>query len=150
MHQHGFKIWPILILLTIALFFVNISLGSVYIPGDQIFAILSGGKAQNPAWAYILTDFRIPKAITATLVGMGLSISGLQMQTLFRNPLAEPFVLGISSGASLGVALLSAGEYKPRSSFHSHHAFRKLATGFFCRIRRFSRTYAHYDGFPAH
>ena len=61
------------------------------------------------SWKTIIQDYRIPKAITAVLVGSGLSISGLLMQTLFRNPLAGPFVLGISSGASLGVALLILG-----------------------------------------
>lgn len=100
------KSWSFLLLLTIALFFVNISLGSVSIPLDQIWAILLGKNVDNEAWRYILIEFRMPKALTAIFVGLGLSISGLQMQTLFRNPLAGPFVLGISSGASLGVALL--------------------------------------------
>lgn len=109
MHNSAVKLWPLLLLLTIVLFFVNISLGSVHIPTDQLWAILTGGNIENEAWRYILIQFRIPKALTAIFVGMGLSISGLQMQTLFRNPLAGPFVLGISSGASLGVALLVMG-----------------------------------------
>lgn len=106
MRYDGLKIWTLLLLVTMLLFFVNISIGSVHIPPNQIWASLTGGKVENQAWQYILFEFRIPKAITAILVGAGLSISGLQMQTLFRNPLAGPFVLGISSGASLGVALL--------------------------------------------
>ncbi len=64
---------------------------------------------ETPSWDYILWNYRIPKAFTAVLVGGGLSLSGLLMQTLFRNPLAGPFVLGISSGASLGAALLLMG-----------------------------------------
>src|SRR5690606_27926632 len=67
------------------------------------------GTSENESWQYIIQDYRLPKAITAILVGSGLGISGLLMQTLFRNPLAGPFVLGISSGASLGVALVILG-----------------------------------------
>ena len=89
-------------------FSVNISLGSVSIPLKSIFGSLFG-TIDNTTWQVIITDFRLPKAITAILVGSGLGISGLLMQTLFRNPLAGPFVLGISSGASLGVALVILG-----------------------------------------
>jgi iron complex transport system permease protein len=89
-------------------FFVNISLGSVSIPLNSIFNSFFG-TIENTNWQIIIMDFRLPKAITAILVGSGLGISGLLMQTLFRNPLAGPFVLGISSGASLGVALVILG-----------------------------------------
>lgn len=89
--------------------FVNISLGSVSIPFTDIFSILIGDTSIKDSWEIIILNFRVPKAITAILVGSGLSISGLLMQTLFRNPLAGPFVLGISSGASLGVAILILG-----------------------------------------
>lgn len=89
-------------------FFVNISLGSVSIPTKEIFKSLIG-TIDNESWQYIIQNYRLPKAITAILVGSGLGISGLLMQTLFRNPLAGPFVLGISSGASLGVALVILG-----------------------------------------
>lgn len=68
-----------------------------------------GENASKETWQYIITNYRLPKALTAILVGMGLSISGLLMQTLFRNPLAGPYVLGLSSGASLGVALVILG-----------------------------------------
>ena len=88
---------------------MNISLGSVSIPFKDLLNILSGGIASKESWHTIILDFRLPKAITAILVGSGLSICGLLMQTLFRNPLAGPFVLGISSGASLGVAILILG-----------------------------------------
>ncbi|MDB4202674.1 iron ABC transporter permease [Polaribacter sp.] len=93
----------------IVLFFLNISLGSVSIPFKEIFYTLIGDTSIKDSWQTIVLDFRVPKAITAILVGSGLSICGLLMQTLFRNPLAGPFVLGISSGASLGVALLILG-----------------------------------------
>ena len=88
---------------------INISLGSVSIPMDEILKILSGSETSRDSWSYIVWNYRIPKAITAILVGSGLSLSGLLMQTLFRNPLAGPFVLGISSGASLGAAVIIMG-----------------------------------------
>jgi iron complex transport system permease protein len=88
------------------LFVLNVSLGSVSIPFEDILNILIGNTAAKESWQTIILYFRLPKAITAILVGSGLSVAGLLMQTLFRNPLAGPFVLGISSGASLGVALL--------------------------------------------
>lgn len=87
---------------------MNISLGSVSIPTKEIFKSFLG-TIENDNWQYLILDYRLPKAITAILVGSGLGISGLLMQTLFKNPLAGPFVLGISSGASLGVALVILG-----------------------------------------
>jgi iron complex transport system permease protein len=71
--------------------------------------VITGGQAEKETWNTIVLTFRLPKAITALLAGAALSVAGLQMQTLFRNPLADPFVLGISSGASLGVALAVLG-----------------------------------------
>ncbi|MCF6295292.1 MAG: iron ABC transporter permease [Flavobacteriaceae bacterium] len=99
----------ILTVLLIVIFFANISLGSVAIPFKDVFNSLIGVTTSNESWQYIVIDYRLPKAFTAVLVGSGLGISGLLMQTLFRNPLAGPFVLGISSGASLGVALVIMG-----------------------------------------
>ena len=90
-------------------FLVSIGLGSVAIPIDEIIAVLLGNNSSKSSWSTIILHFRLPKAITAMLVGSGLSIAGLLMQTLFKNPLAGPFVLGISSGASLGVAILILG-----------------------------------------
>ena len=89
--------------------FINVGLGSVAIPIDEVFTAMIGGETSRESWSYIVWNYRIPKAITAILVGCGLSLCGLLMQTLFRNPLAGPFVLGISSGASLGAALLIMG-----------------------------------------
>lgn len=77
-----------------------------------------GGQGNKDTWNYIIINYRLPKALTAILVGSGLSIGGLLMQTLFRNPLAGPYVLGISSGASLGVALLILGSSIIGGSFH--------------------------------
>ena len=88
---------------------MDIGVGSVAIPIYEIFDVLTGGEASKETWEYIIINYRLPKAITAILVGMGLSVSGLLMQTLFRNPLAGPYVLGLSSGASLGVAFLILG-----------------------------------------
>ncbi|NJX16224.1 FecCD family ABC transporter permease [Tamlana crocina] len=99
----------VLILLLLVCFFANISLGSVSIPFKDIFNSLIGSPTEKESWQHIVINYRLPKAITAIVVGSGLGISGLLMQTLFRNPLAGPFVLGISSGASLGVALVILG-----------------------------------------
>lgn len=93
----------------ILLFFINISLGQVFIPFKEVLKSLTGSQASKETWEYIVFNYRLPKAITAILVGMGLSISGLLMQTLFRNPLAGPYVLGLSSGSSLGVAFVILG-----------------------------------------
>lgn len=88
---------------------MNISLGQVAIPVKEVFKSLTGSQASKETWEYIILNFRLPKAITAMLVGIGLSVSGLLMQTFFRNPLAGPYVLGLSSGSSLGVAIVILG-----------------------------------------
>ncbi|MBQ4914835.1 iron ABC transporter permease [Maribacter sp. MMG018] len=90
-------------------FILNLSLGSVTISFTDTLKAIFGFTIDNPAFEYIIFNYRFPKAITAILVGSGLALSGLLMQTLFRNPLAGPFVLGISSGASLGAAILIMG-----------------------------------------
>ena len=102
-------LFSILTLSLVFLFLINISLGSISIPIKEVFKSLTGGHSSKETWDYIIVNYRLPKAITALLVGIGLSISGLLMQTLFRNPLAGPYVLGLSSGASLGVALVILG-----------------------------------------
>lgn len=91
------------------LFLLNISLGSINIPIKDVYASLLHGTCSKESWNYIILNYRLPKAIVAILIGIGLSISGLLMQTLFRNPLAGPYVLGLSSGASLGVAVVILG-----------------------------------------
>ena len=93
----------------VVVFLLNIGFGQVAIPLKEILKSLAGIETNNATWEYIILNFRLPKAITAILVGIGLSISGLLMQTLFRNPLAGPYVLGLSSGSSLGVAFVIMG-----------------------------------------
>tara|TARA_Y100000389_G_scaffold167563_1_gene172831 strand:- start:3569 stop:4597 length:1029 start_codon:yes stop_codon:yes gene_type:complete len=95
----------------------NLSLGSVNIPLWEAIKITLGYPTTKPTFEYILLDYRIPKAITAMLTGGSLGVCGLVMQTYFKNPLAGPYVLGISSGASLGVALLLMGSSWLSSSF---------------------------------
>lgn len=98
-----------LVLILMVLIFLDVSLGTVKIPFREIISILSGRGEINRQHELILLDFRIPRIITALLAGSALAVSGLQMQTIFRNPLAGPYVLGISSGASLGAALVLLG-----------------------------------------
>jgi iron complex transport system permease protein len=107
----GLRPWIVLVLLVVLAlaFLLSLTLGSVHIPPEQILRILSGGQPDKASWADVIFKFRLPKAITAMLVGAALSAAGLQMQTLFRNPLADPYILGVSSGASLGVALVVLG-----------------------------------------
>ena len=95
----------VLIVLTAVLFFIDLSVGAVSISFGDVWAALTGGNCSQ-ATAKIVLDIRLIKAVVALLAGAALSVSGLQMQTLFRNPLAGPYVLGISSGASLGAALV--------------------------------------------
>lgn len=91
-------------IMVVLAFIADLVFGSVRISWDEFIRIVQGGGDAN--LRFIVTDIRLPKAITAILTGAGLAVCGLLMQTLFRNPLAGPYVLGVSSGASLGVALL--------------------------------------------
>jgi iron complex transport system permease protein len=110
--QHGVLGLPravalgVLGVLALALFLLTVALGSVRIPLPDVVAILLGGEGAQPSWQTIVWQVRLPRALTAALAGAALGVGGLQMQTLFRNPLADPFILGISAGASLGVALV--------------------------------------------
>lgn len=98
----------LLALLLVLLFVASLLLGSVSLQVKEVLGVLFGEEV-DPQTRILVTHFRLPKAITALIVGAALSASGLQMQTLFRNPLAGPYVLGISSGASLGVSLFLLG-----------------------------------------
>lgn len=95
-------------ILLVVFFVLNLFLGSVTIPAQEVLKSLFG-MSDNEIWQTIVKEFRLPKSVTAILAGAALSVSGLQMQTVFRNPLAGPYVLGISSGASLGVAIMVLG-----------------------------------------
>lgn len=109
MHKNRYILFFSLSILLLFLAVLNISLGSIKIPFNEVINCLLGNETSKTSWEYIIINFRLPKAITAVLVGIALSISGLLMQTLFRNPLAGPYVLGLSSGASLGVAIVLLG-----------------------------------------
>lgn len=103
------RIWFQIILLVFGTFFffgLNISFGTVWVPFYEILSLLGGAENVNRSWEIIIVNYRLPQALTAFFAGGGLAFAGLLMQTLFRNPLAGPSVLGISSGSSLGVAIL--------------------------------------------
>ncbi len=99
-------IFALLAILGIAAVMASLSWSSVSIPIDQVVTILLGQEAEKISWQTIVMDIRLPRVLTAMMVGTALGLAGLQMQTVFRNPLASPFTLGVSSGASLGVALV--------------------------------------------
>ena len=106
MNNKGTKYGIILLLLILALTGANLLFGSVNIPADAVWHILTGNEVEKASWSFIVWESRLPQAITALLCGMALAASGLMLQTTFNNPLADPSILGISSGASLGVALV--------------------------------------------
>ena len=108
MPRRSTTLFIILSILLVVLFFLDLLVGSVHIPLRDILGAIVGADV-DPATRLIVLDIRLIKAVVAILTGMALSVSGLQMQTLFRNPLAGPYVLGINSGASLGVALFILG-----------------------------------------
>lgn len=96
----------VLAISTLVLFILNLALGSTSIPLKEIGRIFLGMKPTESSWASILIQIRLPKALTAFFAGASLGVSGALMQTFFRNPLAGPFILGVSAGASLGVAMV--------------------------------------------
>ena len=95
-----------LVLLIIVLFALNLMVGSVSIPAGDVVRILMGDETEKASWQFIVLQSRLPQAITATLCGAALAVSGLMLQTAFRNPLAGPSIFGVNSGAGLGVALV--------------------------------------------
>ena len=106
MKNRHILLFAILSFLLLILFLADLAFGSIRIPIESIPEILfnrNGGNMESE----ILLNFRLPKALTAIIAGASLSVAGLMMQTLFRNPLADPYILGVSSGASLGVALIT-------------------------------------------
>ena len=123
MQKRNTILFSALYLLMLILFAIDMMVGSVGVSAGEVWATLTGGEC-DPIKAKIIIDVRLMKAIVAILAGAALSVSGLQMQTLFRNPLAGPYVLGVSSGASLGVALFILGA--PLFGWTSTSAFSSL------------------------
>lgn len=125
MKHRSATLFVVLTTLLLVLFLLDLLVGSVHIPLKDILGVIVGADV-NPATRLIVLDIRLIKAIVAVLAGVALSVSGLQMQTLFRNPLAGPYVLGISSGASLGVALFILG--MPLLGIASNSAISSIGT----------------------
>ena len=105
----GYKVLLLLSLLVPVFFLIDLLVGSYYLSVPEILKAIFRTENADSQVILIINQFRIPKAVTAILAGAALSVAGLQMQTVFRNPLAGPYILGVSSGASLGVALLVLG-----------------------------------------
>ena len=96
----------LLVILAVLLFIANLAYGSIDIPTSEGFNILTGGESSKSVWRFIVMESRLPQAVTALLSGMSLAVSGLMLQTAFCNPLADPSIFGISSGAGVGAALV--------------------------------------------
>ena len=96
----------LLVILAVLLFIANLAYGSIDIPTEEVFNILTCGESSKSVWRFIVMESRLPQAVTALLSGMSLAVSGLMLQTAFRNPLADPSIFGISSGAGVGAALV--------------------------------------------
>lgn len=109
MSHKGLTYSVILTLLTLILLAANLLLGTVHIPALAVIDILMGNGSEQDSWRYIVLESRLPQALTALFTGASLAVSGLLLQTAFHNPLAGPSILGIQSGASLGVALVMLG-----------------------------------------
>src|SRR5690606_16060287 len=108
-----------LVLLVVAAV-LNLVIGSIRIPVSDVLEILSGNFSGKASWEYIVLEYRLPKLVMACVVGMSLSIAGMMMQTLFQNPMAEPYILGVSSGASLGVAICILGKSLFSATFQNY------------------------------
>ena len=104
--RQGVVINCLLVLLVVVLLAVNLAVGSVSIPLRDVISIVMGHEAARPSWQFIIMESRLPQALTAMLCGGSLAVSGLMLQTAFKNPLAGPSIFGINSGAGVGVALV--------------------------------------------
>ena len=107
-----YRIWGGIVLLLVLLFAANLFLGSARIPFRAVLGILVGEEGEKTAWTYIVWQTRFPQAVTALFSGASLAVAGLMLQTVFANPLAGPSILGIDSGASLGVAFGDAAVWR--------------------------------------
>jgi iron complex transport system permease protein len=110
-------VFGVLVLLALATAVLGACLGSVSVPVSETLRALTGRPTVDPQLGILLVDIRFPRVATAGIVGAGLAVAGLLMQTLFANPLADPYVLGVSSGASLGVAVVTIGTGAAASTF---------------------------------
>jgi len=104
--KRGYILFIIMLLVMAALFAANLLVGAVDIPASDVWGILCGDESAKLSWQYIVMESRLPQTVTALLCGSCLAVSGLMLQTAFRNPLAGPSIFGVNSGASLGVALV--------------------------------------------
>ncbi|HTM84957.1 MAG TPA: iron chelate uptake ABC transporter family permease subunit, partial [Mycobacterium sp.] len=107
----------VLLISVVVLTLVGVAVGPVRIPLADTVRILLGAESADPRWQVVVTAMRLPRVLTAIAAGAALAVAGLQMQTLFRNILADPYVLGVSSGASLGVALVAIGSGSATAGF---------------------------------
>ena len=124
----------------ILLFLLNLLCGSVEIPANEVWNAIMGGEVSKESWRYIVMESRVPQAITASLCGASLAVSGLLLQTTFRNPLAGPSILGITNGASVGVAivmLITGGIISVDTSQLTVHSFSILGLNFQSSILNF-------------
>lgn len=127
----------------VLLFMANLLIGSVPIPVSDVFSILMGHEGEKASWSFIVWESRLPQALTALLCGGALAVCGLMLQTAFKNPLAGPSILGINSGASLGVAFvmlffggsISAGTFSLSGAAEFPVAMRAAANGSSTRFR---------------
>ena len=109
--------------MVVVLFVLNLFVGSVRIPAEALLRILTGGETEHAAWRFIVLESRLPQALTATLCGASLAVSGLMLQTAFRNPLAGPDIFGISSGVVPRHGIGASGGLCGRHGRYRSHLF---------------------------
>ena len=108
--RHTTLLFITLGIIAVVLLLIDMATGDTYIPIPKVWAVLTGGECDEMT-RNILLSIRFIRVVVAGLIGIALSVSGLQMQTVFQNPLADPYLLGVSSGAGLGVALFILGAH---------------------------------------
>lgn len=122
-NQSRLFLFPLLALGAIFFFLLELGIGSVHIPISGVVAALFGLESANDTWIKIINELRLPRTIAAGIGGAALGVAGLQLQTLFRNPLADPWALGLTAGSQLGVALVVTTASVVGSSFLENFAF---------------------------
>ena len=121
--QRRLFLFPILAAGLVLFFLLELGIGSVHIPISAVVAALFGLEGADETWIKIIKELRLPRTIAALIGGAALGTAGLQLQTLFRNPLAGPWALGLTAGAQLGVALVVTTAAVVGSSFLENFAF---------------------------